>query len=257
MKIFAILVCSVLCALAETKLAQDIVFVGGGVPRPGRIQYEKGMTIEAALSKSGLELSQCNKEQVAGEQAFPVRVALYRKGTRSIYDPRIDAEALQTTQVLPLDTIELKDYSTIPVMIEIGMKRLSQMIELGTFGISSEMLTITSLQHEYASWRKTGGGKELESLDSYVGKEVARLTAEGKGQKSVDFLKLRLSEMKSGGIGPAHPEVLQISALIELFTAQQQRNQLREGGAAPPATAPESKPECEGNTKPGSEAHRQ
>jgi hypothetical protein len=217
-------------AVADSKISADVVFVGGAVPRPGTIRYEKGMTIEVAFSRTGLELSQYNKEQVSDKQAFPFRVILYRKGMKTIFDPRTDAGLLRTTQVLPIDTVVLKDYRLIPDEIENRKKRLSQMIELGSFGISCEILLIARLQHEYASWSKGGGGQDLESVNSFVRNEVVSLTDKGKGRKTVDFLTLRLNEMKSGGIGPAHPDILQISALIDLFTAQQQRNKFRESG---------------------------
>ena len=110
------------------------------------------------------------------------------------------------------------------------MKRLSEMIESGSWGIRDEMQRIARLQHEYAPLNM-GCENWPESVDSYVAKEALRLAVEGKGRKTVELLSSRLSEMKAGGIGPAHPNMLQIVALIDLFTKQQHGKQKGEPGA--------------------------
>jgi hypothetical protein len=224
MRSFAILLCSVLCSLAELAAGQylvDVIYVGGEVPRPGPIKYEKGMTIETAVAESGLQLRQLNKGQICEEQACPIRVVIWRKGTKmGYYDPKIDAEKLRTTQVLPLDTVELKDFRTYQGKIDERRKRLSQMITLGSWKIDAEIRLLAGLQDEYAQWVRISGEKEPEPVDSFVNKEVARLTDEGKGQRTVDLLELRRREMELGGVGPGHPTMKRMVDLIELFTAQ-------------------------------------
>ncbi len=226
MRSLAILLCSVLCSvakLAACQCVQDVVYVGGEVPRPGPIKYEKGMTIEAAVAKTGLQLRQLNKGQIDEEQACPIRVVIWRKGTKMSYDPKIDAAKLRTTQVLPHDTVELKDFRTYPGKIDERRKRLSQMITLGSWEIDDEIRVLAGLQDEYAQWVRISGEKEPEPVDSFVIKEVARLSNEGKGQKTVDLLELRRREMELGGVGPGHPTMKRLVDLIELFTSQQHK----------------------------------
>ena len=224
MRSLAILLCSVLCSLAELAAGQylvDVIYVGGEVPRPGPVKYEKGMTIETAVAESGLQLRQLNKGQIGEEQACPIRVVILRKGTKmGCYDPKIDAEKLRTTQVLPLDTVELKDFRTYQGKIDERRKRLSQMITLGSWKIDDEIRLLAGLQDEYAQWVRISGEKEPEPVDSFVNKEVASLTDEGKGQRTVDLLELRRREMELGGVGPGHPNMKRMVDLIELFTAQ-------------------------------------
>lgn len=82
---------------------------------------------------------------------------------------------------------------------------------------------LAGLQDEYAQWVRISGEKEPEPVDSFVIKEVARLSNEGKGQKTVDLLELRRREMELGGVGPGHPTMKRLVDLIELFTAQQHK----------------------------------
>ena len=160
-----------LSSAANDTIHLNVVVVGGAVPRAGFVSYEKGMTIETAVSKAGLELRQFSKDHAADQQACPIRVILCRKGTIATYDPKIDAEVLRTRQVLPADSVEIKDLRTIPITIADRRMRLSQMIESGSWEIRDEMQRIDRLQHEYAPL-KMGCENWPESVDSYVAKEV-------------------------------------------------------------------------------------
>ena len=89
MRCFAILLCSVLCSAANDTIHPSLVNVCGEVPRAGLVPYEKGMTIETAVSKAGLDLRQFSKDEAADPHACPIRVILYRKGTITTYDLKL------------------------------------------------------------------------------------------------------------------------------------------------------------------------
>jgi hypothetical protein len=221
----SILLCIAVCTitgLAATQVSSDIA-VGGDVPRAGPVAYdENGMTIEAAVAKAGLDLRLFYKAQASEEQACPIRVILYRGATRKSFDPRLDADTLRAEKVALHDTIELKDFRKHPGKIEDRMKRITQMVALGSSEIGDEIRALATLQHEYALWQKGSDKKATESVDSFVRKEIARLTDEGYGKKIVGLLELRRSALGMAGLGETHPKMKDTVDLIKMFNELQE-----------------------------------
>lgn len=92
------------------------------------------------------------------------------------------------------------------------------MFALGSTETGAEIRALASLRHEYNLWRKGGGGANAEGLDAVLQKEAARLAGEGKGQKIIGLLELRLGALGLAGLGEAHPTVQEINEMIDIFT---------------------------------------
>jgi hypothetical protein len=226
MKHIAILLCIVVCTVAElaaTSLYDDIP-VGGDVPRPGPVAFDdNGMTIESIVAKAWLDLRQFYKGADSGVQACPIRVVLYRDGKRKIYDPGSDADVLRTEKVHRLDAIEVKDFRKYQGKIEESVRRINQMISLGSSEVGDEILELAALRHEYTQWKRSSSGDEPDTVESFTKKEVARLTDEGESFKMIGILDLRRSALEREGLAPAHPKVKETIRLKAMFIELQQK----------------------------------
>lgn len=157
------------------------------------------------------------KEGVANQSSrCPIRIEIIREGKKSIYDPRVDAAVLRGLPVKLDDTIVVKDFRLYPKMIEDQRQSIEQMLWLGSTNLDDALRPLADLQHEYEDWLSESG-KAARTSDECLKAEAARLVKEGKGQKIVDLLSVRLGSLQMHGLGPAHPDVKSLGSLIQMF----------------------------------------
>lgn len=196
-----------------------VVSVGGDVPKPGPVNFEDdGMTIDSAMAGVGMDLSPfyATASSANDGSRCPIRVMVIRQGEKTIYDPSVDAGVMRALLLKLNDFITVTDFRQHPKKIEDRKQRIERMLELGSTEIGDELLSLATLQHEYEEWRGDASAAAKAS-DEYLRAEAARLINEGKGQKIVGILKLKLGSLQLDGLGPAHPEVKSTTHLIQVF----------------------------------------
>lgn len=144
----------------------------------------------------------------------PIRIEIFHQGEKTTYDPSVDAVVMRAHPLMLNDTISVTDFRQHPKKIEVRKQRIERMLELGSTEIANELWSLATLQHEYEEWRS---GVASKGSDDYLRKEATRLFEEGKGQKVIGILDLKLSALQLDGIGPAHPVVKQTKDLIGIF----------------------------------------
>lgn len=222
MKTASTILTLILCAasIAHGDQRAILVYVGGDVPKPGPVNFEdEGMTIDAAMTGVGMDLRPFYSEGRNGNDGprCPIRVAIIRQGKKKTYDPSTDARVLRAMPLEPYDTVDITDMRQHSKKIEIRKQRIERMLELGSTEIGDELLALAALRHEHEEWRGSEAGEEVPDSDEFLKKEAARLVKEGKGQKIISLLDLRLSALRLEGLGQAHPVVQSPMNLIRIF----------------------------------------
>ena len=146
----------------------------------------------------------------------PIQVEIFHQGQKTTYDPSLDAVVMRAHQLTLNDMITVTDFRQHPKKIEYRKQRVGRMLELGSTEIGDELYSLATLQHEYEEWRGDAGAAAKAS-DEYLRAEAAQLIKEGKGQKIVDILTLKLGSLQLNGLGPAHPVVKSTTHLIQIF----------------------------------------
>lgn len=144
----------------------------------------------------------------------PIRVEIFHQGEKTTYDPSVDAVAMRVHSLRPYDTISVTDFRQHPKKIEVRKQRIERMLELGSTEIGDVLYSLAALQREHEEWRS---GAACKDPGDYLRKEAARLVEEGKGQKVVGILDLKLSALQLDGLGPAHPLLKRTKDLIDVF----------------------------------------
>lgn len=196
-----------------------VVHVGGDVPRPGRVAFaDEGMTIDSAMTGAGMDLGPFYVEERIDDDGSrcPIRIAVFRQGKRTSYDPSVDAAVMRTLPLSPNDAIIVTDFRRHPKKIEVRKQRVERMVELGSTEIVDELLSLATLRSEYVEWRGQAG-EVAEGSAEQLKKEASRLVEEGKGQRVLDLLDLRLGALQLDGLGQAHPTVKSTKNLIRIF----------------------------------------
>ena len=205
-----------ICAVSGNEI-ELVIHVGGDVPKPGPVSYkDKGMTIDAAMAGVGMDLTPYYQKghSVKDGQRCPIRVEIFNQSEKTTYDPRTDSAVMRAHALMPNDTISVTDIRQHPKKIEVRKQRIERMLELGSTEIADELLSLAAMQREYEEWRS--GAASKGSVD-YFRKEAARLVEEGKGQKIIGILELKLSAQQLEGLGSAHPLIKQTKDLIAVF----------------------------------------
>ena len=195
-----------------------VVHVGGDVPKPGPVTFEdKGMTIDSAMAGVGMDLRPFYAKENGENNGLrcPLKVLVIRKGEKTIYDPCIDSAAMQGLPLELNDTIAVIDLRQHPQKIEARKERIEKMLAIGSTEIMDELLSLATLQHEYDEWRGQAGAA-IKGSDEHLKKEASRIVREGKGQKLLDILELKLSALELDGLGPSHPTIKSTKSLIQI-----------------------------------------
>ena len=196
-----------------------VVHVGGDVPKPGPVNFiGDSMTIDFAMAGVGMDLSPFYTKGDGDNKGTrsPIRIMIFRHGQKTTYDPSSDATVMRTLPLELNDAIAVTDFRQNPKKIEDRKQRIERMLELGSTEIGDELLSLATLQHEYEEWRGNAGAAAKTS-DEYFRAEAAQLIKEGKGQKIVGILNLKLGSLQSDGLGPTHPVVKSTTHLIQIF----------------------------------------
>lgn len=141
---------------------------------------------------------------------------IFHQGEKTTYDPSRDAVVMRSHPLKINDAIAVTDFRQHPKKIEDRKQRIERMLELGSTEIGDELLSLATLQHEYEEWRGDAGAAAKAS-DEYLRAEAALLVKEGKGQKIIGILNLKLSDLQLKGLGDAHPAVRSTTNLIQIF----------------------------------------
>lgn len=211
----------ILCAVCVVRGDQAVpaVTVGGDVPKPGPVKFEgEGMTMDSAMAGVGMDLEPYYAKGHRDNDASrcPIRVMVIRRGQKTVYDPSVDVAVLRSLQLELNDTIAVTDFRQHPKRIEAGRRRIDRMIELGSTEIVNELFSLAALQFDYDKCLSNAGEHPEDSVAS-LKEEAARLAEEGKGQRILDILDLKLSALQLEGLGKAHPAIKSTTSLIEIF----------------------------------------
>jgi hypothetical protein len=212
------LVLAAICTASGTVVVR-VVHVGGDVPKPGPVNFEgEAMTLDSTLAKVGLDITPFYVKENGDKNRLrcPIKVVIYRKGEKTIYDPTVDSVAMQGLALELNDAIAVSDLRQHPEKIETRKKRIEKMLVLGSTEIMDELLSLSTLQYEYDKWLGQVGEDANGSVE-YLKKEATRLVEEGKGQKIIDILDLKLGALKLDGLGPSHPIIKSGMSLIQIY----------------------------------------
>jgi hypothetical protein len=215
--ILTLMLCAV-CVVRGHQTAR-VVHVGGDVPKPGPVNFEgERMTLDSAMGGVGMDLGPFYTKGRSDNDGSrcPIRVIIIRQGQKTTYDPSADATVMRALPLELNDTIAITDFREHPKKIEDRKQRIERMLELGSTEIGDELFSLATLQHEYEEWRGDAGAAAKAS-DEYLRAEAAQLIKEGKGQKIVGILTLKLGSLQLNGLGPAHPVVKSTTHLIQIF----------------------------------------
>jgi hypothetical protein len=213
--ILTLMLCAV-CVVSGDESAPALT-VAGDVPKPGPLSLENGMTMDSAMAKAGMDLRPFYADEIPDDKGprCPIKIEVYRDEKKTIYDPSLDSAALRQLKLVDKDTIEVTDFRKHPEKIEERKKRLEKMLILGSIEIMSELLELATLQYEYDNWLGQSG--EEGGSAPYVKKEATRLCSEGKGQRVVAILELKLGALELDGLGPAHPTIQSTKSLTQVY----------------------------------------
>lgn len=217
--ILTLILCAVCSVHGDSTIKVGVVFVGGDVPKPGPVKFEEeGMTIDLAMAGVGMDLGPFYAKENGDKEGLrcPIKVEVFRKGEKTVYDPSVDSAALQGHPLELRDAIVVTDFRQHPQKIDARKKRIEKMLALGSTEIMDELLSLATLQYEYDEWR---GQNDATAQGSVVllKKEASRLIREGKGQKILDILELKLSVLELDGLGPSHPTIKSTKSLIQIY----------------------------------------
>ncbi len=192
-----------------------VVNFGGDVTKPGPVNFEEGMTIDSAMEAVGMDLRPFYAQEDGDNDGLrcPIKVVIFRKGEKTIYDPSIDSAAIQRLPLELNDTIEVTDIRQHPKKIKARELRIEKMLELGSTEIVDELLSLAELRYEYDEWR---GHADVTS-DGHLKKEASRLVEQGKGQRVIGIIDLRLGALQLDGLRPAHPTMKKIISLRQIY----------------------------------------
>jgi hypothetical protein len=192
-----------------------VVNIGGDVTKPGPVNFEEGMTIDSAMEAVGMDLRPFYAQEDGDNDGLrcPIKVVIFRKGEKTIYDPSIDSAAIQRLPLELNDTIEVTDIRQHPKKIKARELRIEKMLELGSTEIVNELLSLAELRYEYDEWH---GHADMTS-DGHLKKEASRLVAQGKGQRVIGIIDLRLGALQLDGLRPAHPTMKKIISLRQIY----------------------------------------
>ena len=196
-----------------------VVNIGGDVPKPGPVNFEeKGMTIDSAMAAVGMDLRPFYAKKNGNNDGLrcPIKVVVFRKGEKTIYDPSVDSAAMQELPLELNDTILITDIRQHPKKIKARELRVEKMLELGSTEIVDELLSLAELQYEYDEWR---GHADATSAGSvlHLRKEASRLVEQGKGQRVIGIIDLKLGALQLDGLRPAHPTMQTIMSLRQIY----------------------------------------
>ena len=211
----------ILCAICVVRGDQTVrvIHVVGDVPKPGPVSFEAdGLTIDSVMAKVGMDLSSFNtKDQGYNDgNRCPIRVSIFHGGKETTYDPSVDAVAMRAHSLTLNDVISVTDFRNHPQKIVLRKQRIERMLDLGSTEIGDEVLALATLQHEYEEWRADASATPKE-LDEYLRAVASRLIKDGKGQKIIDLLELKVSSLKLDGLGPTHPVIKSTTSLVQTF----------------------------------------
>ena len=216
-KVLTLILCTVYAAHGNQTTRQ--VHVGGDVPKPGPVNFEGDrITLDSAMAGVGMDLGPFyakGRSQTDGSRC-PIRIEIFHQGQKTTYGPSLDAVVIRAHPLKPNDAITVTDFRQHPKKIEDRKQRIERMLELGSIEIGNELVSLATLQHEYGEWRGEDAAAAKAS-DEYLRGEAARLVKEGKGQKILGILNLKLGSLQLDGLGPAHPVVKSTTHLIQIF----------------------------------------
>lgn len=218
-KILMLMLCAVCSVNGDTTTKLGVVYVGGDVPKPGPVKFEKeGMTIDSAMEGVGMDLTPFYAKEKKDNDGLrcPIKVVVYHRDEKTIYDPSVDFAEMRKPTLELNDTIVVMDLRQHPVKIGARKKRVEKMLTLGSIEIMDELLSLATLQYEYEEWQGQAGVAAKGSAE-YLKKEASRLIGEGKGQKILNILELKLDGHKLDGLGPSHPTNKETTSLIEIY----------------------------------------
>ena len=218
MKLARTILTLMLCAVCVASGHQTVrvVHVGGDVPKPGPVTFEgKGMTIDSAMAGVGMDLRPFYAKKNGDNNGLPcpIKVVVYHKGEKTVYDPSVDSAAMQNLRLELNDAIGVTDIRQHPKKIEARELRIEKMLELGSTEIVDELLSLAALQYEYDEWR----GESEATSEGHLKKEAARHVEQGKGQRVIEIIGLRLGALKLDGLGPAHPTIRSTMSLLQIY----------------------------------------
>jgi hypothetical protein len=208
-----------LCAVCVASGHQTVrvVHVGGDVPKPGPVNFEdEGMTIDSAMAGVGMDIKPFYAKENGGNDGLrcPIKVMVYRKGEKTVYDPSVDSAVMQELPLELNDTIEVTDIRQHPKKIKARELRIEKMLELGSTDIVDELLSLADLRYEYDEWR----GHADATSDGHLKKEASRLVEQGKGQRVIGIIDLQLGALELDGLRPAHPRMKKIISLRQIYS---------------------------------------
>jgi hypothetical protein len=215
--ILTLMLCGVFVAHGDH--AVRVVHVGGDVPKPGPVRFEgKGMTIDSAMAGAGMDIRPFYAKENTDNNGLrsPIKVVVIRQREKTIYDPIVDSVTIQGLQLEPNDAIAIIDIRKHPERITARMQRVEKMLAIGSTEIADELLSLAMLQYEYDDWLGQSGAVTKGS-DEHLKKEASRLVREGKGQKILDILELKVGALELDGLGPSHPKIKSIKSLIQIY----------------------------------------
>jgi hypothetical protein len=215
--VLTLMLCAV-CVVCGDQ-TDSVVHVCGDVPKPGPITFEgEGMTIDSAMEAVGMDLRPFYAQEDGDNDGFrcPIKVVVFRKGKRTIYDPIIDSAAIQGLPLELNDTIEVSDIRQHPKKIKARELRIEKMLELGSTVIVNELLLLAALKYEYDEWRVHADATPAGSV-VHLKKEAARLVEQGKGQRVIGIIDLKLGALQLEGLGSGHPTMKEIIRLRQIY----------------------------------------
>jgi hypothetical protein len=213
--ILTLMLCAV--CVASGHQTRRVVHVGGDVPKPGPVNFEdEGMTIDSAMAGVGMDIKPFYAKENGDNNGLrcPIKVVVYSKGEKTVYDPSVDSAAMQELPLELNDTIEVTDIRQHPKKIKARELRIEKMLELGTTEIVDELLSLAELRYEYDEWR----GQADATADGHLKKEASRLVEQGKGQRVIGIIDLQLGSLELDGLRPAHPKMKKIISLRQIYS---------------------------------------